>query len=193
MKTQLLFAAIAIAVVIAGLCAALGPRAVLEAVLEPIKNYAERNLVLFAIDKELHNRVKVQRVIEPLAIGANATKTGKIIDRSGYDGVEFLASYGRVTTTGTIVTLVVFEGDVTGTMTSVADADLLGTEALASLPVQASARTSEVGKNVSKRVGYKGRKRYVRVDAVGTGTTSVGCVSVEALLFNPGSGIPTNP
>lgn len=145
------------------------------------------------INKDLHNQVKVQRVIAPLAIGANATKTGKIIDRQGYGGVEFLASYGAVVTTGTIVTLVVFEGDVTGTMTSVADADLLGTEVLASLPVQATARTSEVGKNVSKRVGYKGIKRYVRVDAVQTGTTSVGCVSVEALLFNPSVSPTSNP
>lgn len=144
-------------------------------------------------DKAMQESVKAQRVIAPLAIGANATKTGKIVDRAGYGGVEFVASYGAVTTTGTILTLVAFEGDVTGTMTSIADADLIGTEALASLPVQATSRTSEVGKNVSKRLGYKGKKRYVRVDAVGTGTTSVGCVSVEALLFNPAAGIPTNP
>lgn len=144
-------------------------------------------------NNDLHNNAKVQRVIAPLAIGANATKTGKVIDRQGYGGVEFLASYGAVTTTGTIVTLVVFEGDVTGTMTSVADADLLGTELLASLPIQAAARTSEVGKNVSKRVGYKGIKRYVRVDAVQTGTTSVGCVSVEALLVNPHVAPLSNP
>ena len=141
----------------------------------------------------MQESVKAQRVIAPTAIGANATKTGKIIDRAGYGGVEFVASYGAVTTTGTIVTLVAFEGDVTGTMTSIADANLIGTELLASLPVQATARTSEVGKNVTKRLGYKGGKRYVRVDAVGTGTTSVGCVSVEALLFNPAAGIPTNP
>lgn len=145
------------------------------------------------ISNDLHNNVKTQRVIAPIAIGANATKSGKVIDRKGYAGVEFLASYGAVTTTGTIVTLVVKEGDATGSMTSVADADLLGTEALASLPVQATARTSEVGKNVSKRVGYKGNKRYVTVDAISTGTTSVGCVSVEAVLFNP-EGAPTaNP
>jgi hypothetical protein len=139
-------------------------------------------------NNDLHNSVEIRRVIAPVAIGANATKTGKIIDRQGYGGVEFIASYGAVVTTGTIETLVVFEGDVTGTMTSVADADLLGTEALASLPVQATARTSGVGKNVSKKIGYKGKKRYVRVDAVGTGTTSVGCVSVDALLFNPAVG-----
>lgn len=146
-----------------------------------------------AYEKTLQESSKVQRVVAPIAIGANATKTGKIVDRKGYGGVEFLASYGAVTTTGTILTLVAFEGDVTGTMTSIADANLIGTEVLASLPVQAGARTSEVGKNVSKRLGYKGSKRYVRVDAVGTGTTSVGCVSVEALLFNPEAGIPTNP
>ncbi len=133
---------------------------------------------------DLHNVCRSFRVISPVAIGANATKTGAIIDRQGYYGVEFFANYGAVVTTGTIVTLVAFEGDVTGTMTSVADADLLGTEALASL-LATTPRTSGVSKNVSKRLGYKGIKRYVRVDAVQTGVTSVGCVDVTAVLFNP--------
>lgn len=145
------------------------------------------------MSKDLHSNIRAKRVIAPVAIGANATKSGKVIDRQGYGGVEFVASYGAVTTTGTIVTLVVKEGDVTGTLTSVADADLIGTEALASLPIQATARTSEVGKNVTKRVGYKGIKRYVTVDAVSTGTTSVGCVSVEAILFSPEQAPQANP
>lgn len=142
---------------------------------------------------DLHNNVRAKRVIAPIAIGANATKSGVVIDRQGYGGVEFVASYGAVTTTGTVVTLVVKEGDATGSLASVADADLLGTEALASLPVQATARTSEVGKNVTKRVGYKGSKRYVTVDAISTGTTSVGCVSVEALLHSPRVAPTANP
>lgn len=145
------------------------------------------------INKDLHSNIKQARVIAPIAIGANATKSGKVIDRQGYGGVEFIASYGAVTTTGTIVTLVVKEGDATGALTSVADADLIGTELLASLPVQATARTSEVGKNVSKRVGYKGSKRYVTIDAISTGTTSVGCLSVEAILFNPNVVPTSNP
>jgi hypothetical protein len=44
---------------------------------------------------DLHNVVTVKRVIAPVAIGANATKTGAIIDRLGYGGVEFIAGYGR--------------------------------------------------------------------------------------------------
>jgi hypothetical protein len=142
---------------------------------------------------DLHNNIRQARVIAPIAIGANATKTGAVIDRQGYGGVEFIASYGAVTTTGSIVTLVVKEGDVTGTLTSVADADLLGTEVLASLPVQATARTSGVGKNVSKRVGYKGSKRYVSVDSISTGTTSVGCVAITALLHSPSVAPTANP
>lgn len=141
---------------------------------------------------DLHNHIEARRVIAPVAIGANGTKTGKIIDRQGYGGVEFIASYGAVVTTGTVCTLVAFEGDVTGTMTSVADADLIGTEALASLAAAAT-RTDGSTKNVTKKLGYKGNKRYVRVDAVGTGVTSVGCVSVEAILFNAAITPTANP
>lgn len=141
---------------------------------------------------DLHNNTRTKTVIAPVAIGANATKTGKIIDRQGYGGVEFLAAYGAVTTTGTIVTLVVKEGDVTGTLTSVADADLLGTEALASL-LAATPRASGSTSNVTKRIGYKGQKRYVQVNAVQTGVTSVGCVGITALLHSPGNAPTTNP
>jgi len=141
--------------------------------------------------RDLHSNCRTKTVISPLAIGANATKTGLVVDRQGYGGVEFVASYGAVTTTGTIVTLVVKEGDVTGTMTSVADESLLGTEALASL--LAGARVAGTGKEVTKRIGYKGNKRYVSVDAVQTGVTSVGVVGVAAVLFEPNNAPTTNP
>lgn len=141
---------------------------------------------------DLHNNIKALNAITAAAIGANATKTGNIIDRKGYGGVEFLATYGSVTTTGTVVTLVMKEGDVTGTLTSVADADMLGTEVLASLPA-ATPRTAGTTKEVTKRVGYKGSKRYVQLNAVQTGVTSVGCISAEAVLFNPAVAPISNP
>lgn len=141
---------------------------------------------------ELHSNVKQVLAIIPAAIGANATKTGPVIDRQAYGGVEFITSYGSVTTTGTVVTVVVKEGDVTGTMTSVADADLLGTETLASL-LAATPRTAGTTKEVSKRLGYKGTKRYVQMLMVQTGVTSVGCVSATALLFNPSLVPVSNP
>jgi hypothetical protein len=57
---------------------------------------------------------------------------------------------------------VIKEGDVTGTMTSVADTNLIGLELNASIAAAAT-RTSGVSKNVTKRVGYIGTKRYVSV------------------------------
>lgn len=141
---------------------------------------------------DLHSNIKQALAVIPAAIGANATKTGLIIDRKGYGGVEFVIDYGSVTTTGTIVTAVIKEGDVTGTLTSVADADLIGTEALASL-LAATPRTAGTTKEVSKRVGYKGGKRYVQLSLVQTGVTSVGAVSATALMFNPSLAPVSNP
>lgn len=140
---------------------------------------------------ELHNNIDHLRIVGPVAIGANATVAGKVIDRAGFGGVEFVTSYGAIVTTGTVVTVVVKEGDATGAMTSVADTDLLGTEALASR--LGGATTSGTGANVGKRIGYKGTKRYVSVDMVKTGTTSVGCMAVSAILFNPGTAPVANP
>lgn len=143
-------------------------------------------------NQDLHNNIKATRVIGPVAIGANATKTGVIIDKRDYGGVEFIMSYGAVTTTGTVCTVVIKEGDVTGTLTSVADSDLLGTEVLASL-LATTPRTSGVSQNVSKRIGYRGSKRYVQASVVQTGVTSVGCVGVTALLVNPSLAPVSNP
>jgi hypothetical protein len=142
-------------------------------------------------NNDLHHNIKQSLAIIPAAIGANATKTGLIIDRQGYGGVEFMVDYGSVTTTGTIVTAVLKEGDVTGTLTSVADADMLGTEALVSLA--AGARVAGTGKEVSKRLGYKGNKRYLQLSLVQTGTTSVGAVSATAILHCPTLAPVSNP
>jgi len=141
---------------------------------------------------DLHNNSRTLTGITPVAIGANGTVTGLVKDRQGYGGVEFIISYGSVTTTGTVVTLIVKEGDVTGTMTSVADADLLGTETLASL-LATTPRTAGTTKEVTKRVGYRGNKRYVQLLAVKTGVTSVGAISAEILLHSPHSAPTANP
>src|SRR5690242_9959065 len=114
---------------------------------------------------DLHNNIQALTVIYPRAAGVAAVgQVGKIIDRRGYGMVEFILSYGTISATGTTCIPVVKEGDATGTMTSVADTDLLGTEANAALGV--GAQVSGTNKNVVKRIGYKGIKRYVQVNLV---------------------------
>ena len=142
-------------------------------------------------NSDLHNNIDAQLAINAVALGATGAITGAIIDRQGYGGVEFVIGYGSVVTTGTVVTALVKEGDVTGTLTSVADADLIGTEALAG--VAAGARASGTGKNVTKRLGYKGNKRYVQFSVVSAAVSVAVKVAAVALLHSPELAPQTNP
>lgn len=138
------------------------------------------------MNNDMHSNVTIARAVGPVAIGTTGTgQVGAIIDRRGYGGVEFIVSYGTVTATAAVYTVTVKEGDATGSMTSVADADLIGTEALAG--VAAGTRTDGSTKNVVKKIGYKGSKRYVQCGVKSTATAGT-LVSVNAVLFNPAVG-----
>jgi len=141
---------------------------------------------------DLHSNIRTKTVITPVAIGTTGTTSGIVIDRQGWGGVEFIFSYGSVTTTGTVVTVLCKEGDVTGTLTSVADSDLLGTETLASLPA-ATPRAAGTTKEVTKRLGYRGNSRYVTCNLTNTGVTSVGVMDCIAILHSPELAPATNP
>lgn len=142
--------------------------------------------------KDLHSVVRTVVGVAPVAIGTTGTgQAGKIIDTQGYGGVEFLLAYGSVTATTALFTAVVSEGDVTGTMTAVAAGDLLGTLANAGLAAAAT-RTSGVSKNVTKRIGYSGAKRYVQAGVKST-TTAGTLVSITALLHSPNVAPTANP
>lgn len=142
---------------------------------------------------DLHDNVRSLRALGPVALTTVAGLAGKVKDRQGFGAVEFLIAYGSVTATNATITPVVKEGDVTGTMTSVADTDLLGTEALAALPAQATSRTSGVGKFVTTRIGYKGNKRYVSCGIASTTVTSATIVDIQCLLGSPRVGPTANP
>ena len=134
-------------------------------------------------NRDTHDNISVVRSVSPVVVGTTGTgQVGKIVDRRGYDGVEFIISYGTITATSATILPVVKEGDATGTMTSIADADLLGTEAGAG--IAAAVRTSGTTKNVTKRLGYVGIKRYVSVNIVPTATAGPP-VSASVLLTRP--------
>lgn len=122
--------------------------------------------------RDLHNNVDIIATIEPVAVGAtNATLSGNVIDTRGYDAVEISLSYGAITATNATITPVILHGDVTGTMTSCADTDLLGTEAAAGIAAAAT-RVDGVSENVTKRIGYIGGKRYVQASMTNTVTAA---------------------
>lgn len=144
---------------------------------------------------DLHNNSRALTVLAPRALATVAgSKTAKVIDRQGFGGVEFIFAYGATSASTAAIPVVIKEGDVTGTLTSVADGDLLGTEALAGIGLVA--RTSGTGKNVVKRVGYRGNKRYVTA-FIGTVSAAVVTVAnifgISAILHNPSISPTANP
>lgn len=142
--------------------------------------------------RDMHNNIRTVVGVAPVAVGTTGTgQVGKVIDRKGYDGVEFIIGYGTITATNATLTVTVKEGDATGSMTSVADADLLGTELLAGVAA-ATPRTSGVSKNVTKRIGYTGGKRYVQCGVKST-VTATTPVSVVGVLSRPAVRPTANP
>lgn len=136
--------------------------------------------------KDLHNNVGIEsHGINAVAVGTTGTgKTTGAVDRAGYGGIEFIISYGAITATNAVFTALMTESDTTnGSFTSVADADMLGTEALAGVAAAAS-RTDGTSKNVTKKLGYKGDKRYVKVKVSSTVTAGTP-IAIVPVLHNP--------
>lgn len=132
--------------------------------------------------RDVHNNIKTVRVLSPIVLTTTLGAAPKIVDLQGYQGCEFVIDVGAVTTTTATLTPIVLDGDVTGTLASVADAGLLGTEALAA--VAAGARTSGTTKNLVKRLGYIGGKRYVTCRLMPASSTSW-VAGVTAVLTRP--------
>jgi len=123
--------------------------------------------------RDMHNNISILHAISPQAVGTSGIAGGKLsgaLDRRGFEAVEFVYSSGASASVADTITPVVYEGDTTnGSFTSVASADLLGTEAALTLTAAKSGR-----------VGYIGSKRYLKLRLYGTGTATaiVGAVAV---------------
>lgn len=137
--------------------------------------------------RDLHNNISVVKAIHPKAVGTTGASNGSLSnmqDIRDYNSVELALSYGVSPSAVDKINVVLMESDDTtsGNFTSVADADLLGTEANAS--IASGARASGTTQNVTKRLGYIGRKRYLRARVYGIGTATA-IVAANWLLGNP--------
>ena len=127
--------------------------------------------------RDMHSNISVLHAITPAAVGTSGIAGGKlsgVLDRRGFESVEFVFSSGASATVADTITPVVYEGDTTGgSFTSVAAADLVGTEAALTLTAAKSGK-----------VGYIGNKRYLKLRLYGTGTATA-VVAATCILGNP--------
>ena len=137
--------------------------------------------------RDLMNHVHPVAAIAPqVATGATAL-TGAIIDTQGYDSLTFLIQLGTLAATSVAATVLVEEGDESdlSDAAAVADANLVGSEALAGF--------THADDGETRKIGYVGSKRYVRLTITPTGNDANLPISAMALLGHPQIGATPNP
>lgn len=126
---------------------------------------------------DLHTSLNYAFGFAPVVVTDNTATSTSIIDMSGYHVAEFVIITGTLADVDAAFTVLVQHGDASNLSdaTDVADADLVGTESDAGFTFAAD--------NATRKIGYKGVKRYVRLTvtpANNTGNAPIACVVVRA-------------
>lgn len=129
--------------------------------------------------RDLHNNVAVKRVISPVSVADTTAQVGQVIDRQGFDSLEYVISIGAVADVDATFTVLLEESDASdmGGANAVADADLLGTEAAAGFQFDDDDQV--------RKLGYKGNKRYTRLTITPVNNASAALLGAVAVLGNP--------
>jgi hypothetical protein len=136
--------------------------------------------------KDLHNSINVKRVISPVSVADNTAQVGQVVDSKGFGSLEYIIETGSIADVDATFAVLLEESDASGSgYTSVADADLLGSEALAGFIFSDD--------NKVFKLGYKGIKRYTRLTITPTGNASAALISAIAVLGAPDIAATINP
>ena len=139
--------------------------------------------------RDLLNNVHVLNAIPPVAARTDNTAiVSSIIDRLGYDALMFALSIGTNTDANATFAVTMQHGDAANLSdaTAVDAADISGTLALAGYDVADDTET--------RKVGYLGAKRYVRLTVTPTGNDSGNIfLAGVAVLGRPDRGPTPNP
>lgn len=135
---------------------------------------------------ELFNNIDVKRVISPVSVADNTAQVGQVIDGQGFGSVTYLIATGSIADADATFTVLLEECDTSGGVyTAVADADLLGTEALAGFQFDDD--------NECRKLGYIGIKRYTRLTITPAANASAAVLAAVAVLGSPSVAPTANP
>ena len=139
--------------------------------------------------RDLHNNIHPVVAISPAAARTDNTAiVSAIIDTRGYESLEFLINVGTNTDADVTFTVLVEDGDdaALADNAAVADAQLLGTEALAGFTFADDVEC--------RKIGYVGNKRYVRM-TITPADNAAGNIFVDAIavLGHPAMVPTANP
>lgn len=137
--------------------------------------------------RDLHNNIAPKRAISPVSVSDNTAQVGQWVDRYGYEALEFVVLIGSVADADATFTVLVEDADASdkSDAAAVADAYLLGTEALAGFQYDSD--------NALRKIGYVGSKRYVRVTVTPSNNSGAAVIGAVGVLGAPMTGPTANP
>jgi len=136
---------------------------------------------------DLMNNIHVLRAISPVSVADNTAQVSQIIDRRGYGSLTFAIATGSIADADATFTVLVEHGDNSGLSDAAAvpDSELIGTEVLAGFQFDDD--------NETRKVAYKGVKRYVRLTVTPANNASAALLSAVAILGHPDLSPTPNP
>lgn len=135
---------------------------------------------------EMTNNVTIKRVISPVSVADNTAQVGQVIDHQLYKDAMYVIATGSLGDADATFTVLLEESDASGSgFAAVADADLIGTEALASFQFDDD--------NECRKLGYKGIKRYTRMTITPANNATAALVCAVCVLGKPNIAPTENP
>lgn len=124
--------------------------------------------------------------IAPVSVSDNTAQVGAVIDGFGFDSLTYVIAVGSLADADATFAVLLEESDQAGSgFAAVADADLIGTEALAGFQFDDD--------NECRMLGYKGSKRYTRLTVTPAGNSGAALLSAIALREAPWRAPTANP
>jgi hypothetical protein len=135
--------------------------------------------------KDLFHSIHPIPAIAPVSVSDNTAQVSSVIDRQGYESASFVIVAGSLADADAIFTVLLEESADGTSFSAVADADLLGTELLAGFTF--------ADDNETRKLGYVGAKRYLRLTVTPSGNGSAALIAAVAVLAHPNIAPTANP
>lgn len=125
---------------------------------------------------DLYSKIAVRRAISPVSVADNTAAVSQVIDRQGFTALMFAIALGAIADADTTMAVLVEHADISDMTGAVAvpDAELNGTEAAAGFQFDDD--------NETRKIGYVGNKRYVRLTITPANNASAALIAAVALL-----------
>lgn len=137
--------------------------------------------------RDLMSNIDPRVALAPVVVTDNTAQVCSIIDGQGFDSMTYIIATGTLADADATFAVLLEEGDASNLSdaAAVADADLVGTEALAGFTFAADAKT--------RKLGYRGTKRYTRMTITPSGNSGNAPLAVVAIAGHPQHAPTANP